>query len=629
MDYKYGLFCRGFVVSTERIKAPKDDWASFIFSNQKHTFYVWYDTKNNIAYYKENNNWCFILGIAMDTVDWHMNLNTICKNIVLKLNESNENFYDYIDTLNGRFIIIFGNEDEAKCLNDATATRSVYYHENKCIIASHYKIIADITNESLWLYYLKYCEIEKNKPWTLPGDYTPYNNIKILTANHEILLGKQKIRRFYPRSNHKNYTMSEILQVLPTFLKNQMITLERYFTPIISVTGGNDSKVTMASSKDVRNKCVYFTFVNEMVDISNKDQKHRVEDLQYAQNVASLYNLNFKKLTLKPPLAPEIEKYVKLNHYHQHIPSAIPEYVKDLPRNGIHVQSNIMEIIRDLTYVYPKPPKTNTPQDVMSGWMMYWSKREEVRPYVENYWQKNEWDKIYNYERVRLFYWEHRMSTWNSAATLLENDWAFNTFLLLNCRKLLEYGFCIPKYFRDKNFLTKAVVKALWPELLFNIENSKYTLFDYYQVENYGREELLYKYSINSNVNYIDDCKIYNVVVSFDKSIVRAGDYVELVFDSLDTTDKFVQISLCTPSNNLMTSNKVKVYIKNNNKIIFEKDLSEIKSSTIVEFKAFSTIDIGLECVSDVDIEEYGVYSVLNIESIKINDDGFNNVYKI
>ena len=210
----------------------------------------------------------------------------------------------------------------------------------KCIVASHYGIIADITGEGEHAYFKSFNAIEKHRPWTLPGDMTPYENIRILTANHEINLSAMSIRRFWPRGEHKRYSAKEILQTLPQHFKNQMNTLARYATPIISVTGGNDSKVTMSACRDVRDKSVFFTFENKHTNMKNLDQRNRHSDCEYARYLTELYNLKFIPLTLNPPLDPEMNAIADKNHYHSHIRSAIPEYVNELP-DGVHVQSNL------------------------------------------------------------------------------------------------------------------------------------------------------------------------------------------------------------------------------------------------------------------------------------------------
>ena len=634
-QYEYALYCRGFVFSDEAISPPKSDWHLFKFSpDENKTYHVWYDKKNEISYHRENGKWCFIVGMAMDTIDWHMELDLVCKGCVEKLNVSLNDFYDYIDNLNGRFALFFSNGESVRVLNDATATRSVYYHEIRCLIASHYEIIASITGEEHHPYYAEYNKITKYKPWTLPGDMTPYNNIRILTANHEFDVGALKLRRFYPRANHKLYSIKEILTMMPTHLKNQMNTLARYHTPIISVTRGNDSKVTLSASKDIRHKATYFTFANEITNHKDLDQRHRFEDSEYAKQICSIYSLNFKPLVLKPPLKTEMMEIVKKNHYHQHIASAIPEYLDKLP-SGVYVQSNLIEIVRDLTYVYPKPPKNNTKQEIMAGWMMYWNQRSEIKEHIDSYWNRNEWDNIYDFERVRLFYWEHRMSTWNSAATLLENDWAFNTYLLLNCRKLLEMGFCLPKYARDKNLITKYTVNELWPELLFRVENSDDTLFDYFEIDSCGKLNLKENSTINSNlperVLYIP--RLYGALIGTDKTSLHAGDYCELVINNMLIKKKTVELRISAPTNSSLEPNNAVAYVKAGDKTIYEVDITDlsagVKTIAVSIGQSDDNIAVGIRAISDIDCGEYGNYAMLNIDSVRVQSSPVSKLVEI
>ena len=124
--YDYALYNRGFMLSVEKLSSPKADWKEFVLEpSEKIKYYVCYDGQNEIAYYADGGKWCFIIGMAMDTSDWHMELDLIVKKCAQCLLVSDESFYDYIDELNGRFFMVFGDGDRAIALNDAPATRSV------------------------------------------------------------------------------------------------------------------------------------------------------------------------------------------------------------------------------------------------------------------------------------------------------------------------------------------------------------------------------------------------------------------------------------------------------------------------------------------------------------------------
>ncbi len=635
MNYNYALFCRGFVFSDKKIESPKEDWKNFSFEYCNKTYSLWYDSKNQFSYKREDDNMCLIMGYAMDTIDWHMEIDLICKNLINNLKKSLNNFYEYIDNLNGRFIIIYGHNQNLYALNDATAMRSVYYHEKECIIASHYEIIAGLTKDANHPFYEIYNKIQKNRPWTLPGDLTPYKNIKILLANHEIDLQKLNIRRFYPRENHKETTLDEILTILPNHLKNQMITLAKYTTPIISTTAGNDSKLTISACKEIKDKCVFFTFVNESPNLKDYNQFNRFKDYNYAKKISEVYNLNFKTLKLKHSLNDEMLKIVKRNHYHQHIPGVIQEYLNELP-NGIHVQSNLIEIIRDLTYVYPKPPKHNSPQEIMSGWMMYWSIRHEIKDIINDFWKRNQWDEIFDYERVRLFYWEQRMSAWNNAATLLENDWAFNTYMLLNCRKLLEFGFCEPKIIRDKNLIVKLTTKKLWPELLYYIENSEDSLFDLYKIDKFNEIRLKNNITFNTNSNnkIFKIIGLYETTFGFDKKYIKKDDYCELKVNKEVIDKEYIQININVLPNMLIEKSCLYVYIKINENEIYSEDITNLINNPLIinkklDLDKFDSLIIGMKCINEINSEEYGNYAVLNIGYINLSGQKYTNIISL
>ena len=266
---------------------------------------------------------------------------------------------------------------------------------------------------------------------------------------------------------------------------------------------------------------------------------------------------------------------------------------------------------------------------------MYWNQRQEVAEYVEDYWHRNQWDDIFDYERVRLFYWEHRMSTWNSASTLLENDWAFNTYLLLNCRKLLEMGFCLAKYARDKNYLTRYVVRELWPELLFRIENSERTLFDYYEIDPCGKVMIKDNFKVKSShpQRVLLAERTYGVLFGFDKIWLGATDFCELEISPSLLGKKHLQIKLSAPINSEIEEGRMEAYVRIGDKDVYAIDLTEIikgaRTLNISSDEPVESLVIGTRCLKTLNTEVYGNYTMLNVEALYVSDEPFSDTVSV
>ena len=66
-------------------------------------------------------------------------------------------------------------------------------------------------------------------------------------------------------------------------------------------------------------------------------------------------------------------------------------------------------------------------------------------------------------------------------------------------------------------------------------------------------------------------------------------------------------------------------YVKINSKLVYSNDLAELKNDDVVltidaiESENISLV-IGIKCLENINLEEYGIYSMLNINFIKVKD---------
>lgn len=141
MKYIEKIYKGGFLFSDYKIK-PKKDWSELTINKQ---YYFYYDSVNNVSFLTSNDCFCLMYGYAMDTLNWHMDLEEINAHLLSYLINDKNKFYDYLDDVNGRFVLIFSDGKELKVLNDATGMKSVYYHKNKILDSK----INLITNDEL------------------------------------------------------------------------------------------------------------------------------------------------------------------------------------------------------------------------------------------------------------------------------------------------------------------------------------------------------------------------------------------------------------------------------------------------------------------------------------------------
>jgi len=71
---------------------------------------------------------------------------------------------------------------------------------------------------------------------------------------------------------------------------------------------------------------------------------------------------------------------------------------------------------------------------------------------------------LLGYDAWDLFYWEHRMSTWH-AQVLLGSDFAFDTTIIFNSRRILTLLLSAPRNERRKATLFREFIRRRCPEI--------------------------------------------------------------------------------------------------------------------------------------------------------------------
>ncbi|MBR4659219.1 MAG: hypothetical protein IKP26_08210 [Clostridia bacterium] len=184
--------------------------------------------------------------------------------------DSNE-YRDYFDQITGVFFfaVFEGNSITATC--DCAGLLGSYYaiiDGEKCF-GAYSQMIADVYDleEDLYVSELKKSKLFRWYGWYLPGDLTPYSDVKRIIPNTEVRLqDKASIQRFYPRKRYEEVNGEEYdLQVehIGRIMNNSLrLITEKWANPAISLTGGTDSKTTLACAKGVQDHFSYFSYVS-------------------------------------------------------------------------------------------------------------------------------------------------------------------------------------------------------------------------------------------------------------------------------------------------------------------------------------------------------------------------------
>ena len=522
------LYARGYLISDKPI-VVKESWLSMEFGNG---LCITYDKQNECEYVTVGDNWVLILGTVMDTLSWHMDIKRIARNIAEKFAMSDNIFYNYLDYLGGRHLIVYGNREEAYLLQDATGMRSAFYHRHSLLIASHYNIIQNIVNSKRYAFVEEFVQ-RKPLPWLLPGNTTPYEDIMALMPNHRLTLSNRALKRFFPRENHLHVEVNQAMDYIAECCEKQLLTLAANKKLMLSITKGNDSRITMAAANKLSRSILYYTYYGEQ-------DPSQMSDLCFTREFARKHELNF--LEVSNSFEGTSSQYDTLtdvcyhNHYHFHLFYSVPNMLKTLPHDRIAIRSNLIEIIRS-DYFSDLPAHSDWEKVAARLYYADKIKDPDYRAVMKRFFYENEYDKTYDYVTGDLIYWEYRMGLWMNGAVLLKDDICFDTYMLFNHRKMLEYGLGIPRYFKKKNFVVHEVIRRLCPELLFDIPNTDYSLMDYYLPDSKNMAEIQtgevigYHGKEKKKIPVYSHLGRYHSLLGYGSSQIKKGDICEYVIE--------------------------------------------------------------------------------------------------
>ncbi len=450
--YNSILYSRGYIFSDQKSHVP-NNYSMLIIDG-----YYFYHDSNTSAYVSRDSagNWVIVYGVILNSKDGTSNIAEISEKLLTLRRKSKTDYLNYLDILGGRYLIIVKYNKSINVYNDACGNQIVNYIINtgRICASSHLELLKD--NFSLEISGVEKERVanKKNFRYGYPGMSTPYKNIKKLIPNTTINLLTKNINRYFPRENLNVRTVEESYINIKKLFNTQFESLLSIGSkPLISLTAGWDSRFTISLLNDFK-KADYFTY--------RSFDAHDI-DVAIAKVIASRLEVNHtvlcnKKYSFKGDYD-NYNKIISLNTYVKHGRQVSYMYFNEFKsENYTHIRSNLSEIGR-FYYGECKDYQLNE----LSLLFLWGSINKDyvssqvVRNSFREFFVKNKYFEIYNYNAFDLFYWEHRMGQWNSEV-LIEGDPAFNTIQLFNCREVLKNLLAVPIEDRKNDSIYKYAI---------------------------------------------------------------------------------------------------------------------------------------------------------------------------
>lgn len=452
---------RQFLLSAK--ECPQlDDWQKEILDS--HVLYIHKDSEVS-RIDKAKTNFVLIGYVINPKIPTKTTLDILTDIANLPLvNETSE----YLYSLVGRYVIIIKNQDRLIFYNDACGLKTLYYtnYEKDIYAASQpllFELVIPIKKGFDYQQYINSTYVWGNIEHWIPAGSSLYEEVYHLTPNHYFDSSSYKQIRYYPNKPIKKKEPEEAVREFSSLLRKTMTAANYRFKLALPISAGLDSRTILSACKEITEDIYFYT-------LRYRKLTKRSNDIKIPVKLSQVLGFHHRVIDCRKPMNRDFERLYKSNVDNPHLNDwgIIANGIYDsYPMERIAVKGNCAEIGR--CFYYP----TGEHNKISS--YKYFTRLEydwENITFIEN--RISEWfdgikdNKLnFGYDLLDLFYWEHRMGSWQ-AQSQLEWDIVQDAFTPYNNREILDIILSVePKYRCEPDFLFfKKSIKILWEEVL-------------------------------------------------------------------------------------------------------------------------------------------------------------------
>lgn len=459
MDPEY-LFRRGYlVVENSRVEdVPRQvhEWDTDEFRG----FSVLSHPELPVELQRSDDCSIALLGHVIDPINGRRAHADILSHLSESLSSGREHFFDALDDLTGRFVLLIDAPDGSFAVQDAAGVRSLFYdtHTSSCLLSSHPEIIAmmeDYKKSELA------DEVSHSHVAYFPGLSTPFSNIYRLTPNTLLTLPERTVKRFFPREPlPSGRDLDDVTSEIGAILTSQMELWNEDADLLLSLSAGLDSRLSLAATRSIADDLVYYSWIFPDRDYG---------EAEIARELCDHLGLEHRTINLLDEAPQEfVDGFMKNTSGMSIVDRAhgIHNFRKKFPKDRVELRSNVAEVGR--TYYRNTAMFLPNRIDASVLTKLYFrANSDDVVREFQRFLDVTGFDdeRIYNYDPYDLIYWEFRMGSWLST-WLLDKDLSHDTFVVYNNRTLLKKMLSVDASHRRHDELFYELIRDLWPGCL-------------------------------------------------------------------------------------------------------------------------------------------------------------------
>lgn len=483
------LLARGFCLSPTPISELEQ--VEHYRVRRVHDFYLYSDELVEVDVFARDDDWAVVVGKA-----WPLSTGVIapeCESTaseLFALLESRgdagveEALYDF----GGRYAVILQKGGRITAYTDAGGTRSVYFNSRDKVIGSHFSVLANAASDG-----------QRRPP--LPGaknvrqeaywDLTWHTDVSIIYPNNRLELVEGKQVRFHLTKPNPFIEKSEeerlaTIEQLWREQLDRMVAVSEGRPIAFSMTGGQDSRTSLALARNYRQYFSSFTYTSEAAVAGKPGSSYWAKtmsgDYEIVRSMAEFLPDQHRFIIKKDSKdwQQHNAEVMRRNTTNSHGAWLLPHYMELFPDpRTIHCRGNLLEVGR----MTMRGSLGHGPKRRMAELTKYYASKTGVAVefmdelFREKMAQMGYEDLDASYVITDVFYWENRHVRWYGEV-LNETDAVFDTITPINVRRSFDalLAFAVPQ--RSRSYAQHELIHRNWPVLEFFPINSSEDLYE-------------------------------------------------------------------------------------------------------------------------------------------------------
>lgn len=286
-QYRECLFSRGYLITEDEMDATAYPFFSLWKSFALHSYHVYIHKDQDFCVYKDGQRDFLLIGHAYNPFNGVYGEKQLLSQLAEKYTVSKEVFFEEVSCWTGIFCV-FVFDTEITAVQDCAGIKALYYGKinEKICFTSHPQLAADLYGLEMdpFVHRLIHNRFYNIGNRYLPGDRSPFKEIKRIGANvylHCTVERDVRICRFYPVaplrmcSTEQEYC-KKVEEAYGLLRMNMELIAKKWPNSAISLSGGTDSKTTLACANGMYDRFRYFSFQSKDTEITDAEAAGKI-----------------------------------------------------------------------------------------------------------------------------------------------------------------------------------------------------------------------------------------------------------------------------------------------------------------------------------------------------------------